>query len=202
MPLARKLFATSLIAAACTVPGALLFTPTASAEPAPPPAPILPALPNWPFLTGLSPANAPALIQSLATAFTGAPAAVAPAAPAPAAAAPVTLPQAPALPAAPIAPVAPAAPLATAAPAQGLVPSAEVNLPQVPLAPTPLPQQLNFPADLTSLIPAGIPLANLLPAPAAAPAPAPAPAAPAPATAGLAGLPPLLMATCALSALP
>src|SRR6478735_5712801 len=98
MPLARKLFATSLIAAACTVPGALLFSATASAEPAPAPAPILPGLPNLPFLSGLSPANAPALIQSLATAFTGAPAAVAPAAPAPAATASVTLPQAPALP--------------------------------------------------------------------------------------------------------
>ena len=56
MPLARKLFATSLIAAACTVPGALLFSATASAEPAPAPAPILPGLPNLPFLSGLSPA--------------------------------------------------------------------------------------------------------------------------------------------------
>ena len=72
----------------------------------------------------------------------------------------------------------------------------------MPLAPTPLPQQLNFPADLTSLIPAGIPLANLLPKPAAAPAPAPAAPVAAPPTTGLTGLAPLLMPQSALSALP
>jgi hypothetical protein len=105
---------------------------------------------------------------------------------------------------------APAAPAAVAAPAQGLIPSAEVSIPQVPGSPLPLPQQVNFPGDLASLMPAGTPLANLLPkAPAAVPAALPAAAAAAPAVAGatqpatgLNGLAPLLMPTSALSALP
>lgn len=78
MPLVRKIFATSMIAAACALPGALLFSSTASADPAP--APVVPGMPNMPFLSALSPASAPALLQGLASAF-GAPAtAAAPAA--------------------------------------------------------------------------------------------------------------------------
>jgi hypothetical protein len=106
----------------------------------------------------------------------------------------------------------PASAPAAAAPAQGLVPSAEVQLPQVPMSPLPLPQQLNFPGDLASLMPAGTPLANLLPkSPVAVPAvpaapavpavpavpAAAAPAIPAPAT-GMSGLAPLMFPTSAL----
>jgi hypothetical protein len=68
--------------------------------------------------------------------------------------------------------------------------------------PLPLPQQVNFPGDLASLMPAGTPLANLLPkSPVAVPAAAvpavaaavPAAAAPAlpAATNSLAGISPL-----------
>ena len=91
--------------------------------------------------------------------------------------------------------------------AQNLLPSGEMNIPNMPFLPVPLPQQVSFPGDLAALMPSG-----LLPGakPAAAPvapaaAPAPAPAAPAPAAAAPAapapgaGLAPLVMP---LSALP
>ena len=181
MHFTRKLFATSAIAAACAVPAAVLLSATASADPVPAPAPALPAMPNIPFLSGLTPANAPAMLQGLASAFSGvagmpaaAPAA-APVAPVPAATASVTLPQPAALPATPAAAAVPAA--------AGLVPTAEVKIPQSPLNPVPLPPQLEFPGDLTSLMPAGTPLANLLPkSPAAVtPVAATVPAAAAPA---------------------
>lgn len=81
-----------------------------------------------------------------------------------------------------------------------------MNLPQV--GGLELPKQLAFPGDLASLLPAGSPLAGLLPkaataAPAALGAPAAA-AAPAAASAlpGAAGLMPMLLPTTALSALP
>jgi hypothetical protein len=91
------------------------------------------------------------------------------------------------------------------APAQDLVPTAEVQLPQVPMNPLPLPQQVSFPGDLASLMPAGTPLANLLPKSPVVPAvpgvpgipAAAAPAAPT-ATNGLAGLSPLMFPTSAL----
>ncbi len=72
--------------------------------------------------------------------------------------------------------------------------------------PLPLPKELSFPGDLASLMPAGTPLANLLPksapaVPAAAAVPgaaaAAAPALPA-ATNGLAPLSPLMFPTAAL----
>lgn len=207
MRFTRKLLASSVIAAACAVPGALLLSATAAADPVPAPAPAIPNMSGIPFLNQISPANAPALLQGLASAFTGAagaPAAAPAAAPAPAATASVTLPQAPATPAAAVPAAAPAAATPT-----GLVPTAEVQLPQVPGNPLPLPQQLSFPGDLVSLMPAGTPLANLLPksptalpaaaAPVAAAA-APAVAAPAlpTATNGLAGLSPLMFPTAAL----
>src|SRR4051794_643137 len=110
MPLAKRLFATSMIAAACAVPAAMLGSATAAADPVP--APAIPGLANVPFLSGLSPANAPQMLQTMAAALTGAVPAAAPAAAAPpAATASVTLPQAPA--AAPLATAA--APLAAAA---------------------------------------------------------------------------------------
>lgn len=201
MHFARKAFATSVIAAACAVPGALLLSATASADPVP----AVPAMPNIPFLNGISPATAPQMLQGLASAFTGSAATpVAAPAAAPAATASVTLPQAAAPAAAPVATLpgsllpAAAAPAAVpAAQPAGLVPTAEVQLPQVANNPLPLPKELSFPGDLTSLLPPGLPLANLLPrSPAAVPvaaavpvtAAAPAVAAAAPA-ATIAALP-------------
>ncbi|MFV1357375.1 hypothetical protein ABFV47_09925, partial [Mycolicibacterium fortuitum] len=78
--------------------------------------------------------------------------------------------------------------------------SAEVNIPQVPGMPFPLPQKVNIPGDLASLapvaaqsaLPAAAPLA---PAAAAAPAvAAPAVAAPAALNPEVAALAPLLTA--------
>jgi hypothetical protein len=78
-----------------------------------------------------------------------------------------------------------------------LIPTGEVTMPNVPFLPVPLPQQVNFPGDLASLMPGGLAGAKPAAAPAAPAAAAPAAAAPA-ATTG-AGLSPLLMP---LSALP
>jgi hypothetical protein len=170
MHTARKLFATSMIASAGALGAALALSAPAIAEPAPVP----PAIPSVPGLSFLDPANAPLLLQGLSSTFsqmTSPATAVAPAAPAaPTATASVNLPQTAATAAAP----------AAATPAPGIVPSAEVSIPQVPGSPLP-PQQLAFPGALTSLIPEGVPLANLLPQPATAAtaATAAAPAAPA-----------------------
>ncbi|WP_308206382.1 hypothetical protein [Mycobacterium yunnanensis] len=159
------------------MPAALLLSATASADPIPAPAP---AMPNIPFLSSL-PGSAPQMLQGLASAFTGtgAPAAAPAASPAPAATASVTLPQPAAAPAAapaasPLPGLLPAAAAPAAAPAAqpaGLVPTAEVQIPQVANSALPLPKELNFPGDLTSLLPPGLPLAGLLPkSPAAVPA--------------------------------
>ena len=77
-------------------------------------------------------------------------------------------------------PTVPAASTPAAGPA-GLLPQAQLNLPQMPFLPAPLPQQISLPGDLTSLINGGVPAspapaigsAGLLPMPAAAPATAP-----------------------------
>jgi hypothetical protein len=63
----------------------------------------------------------------------------------------------------------------------GLLPQAQLNLPQMPFLPVPLPQQISLPGDLTSLINGGVPASpgvsspGLLPAPAAAPVSTPNP---------------------------
>jgi hypothetical protein len=77
-------------------------------------------------------------------------------------------------------PTVPAASTPAAGPA-GLLPQAQLNLPQMPFLPVPLPQQISLPGDLTSLINGGVPAtpapaigsAGLLPMPAAAPVTAP-----------------------------
>jgi len=77
-------------------------------------------------------------------------------------------------------PSVPAASTPAAGPA-GLLPQAQLNLPQMPFLGVPLPQQISLPGDLTSLINGGVPVspapavgsAGLLPMPAAAPATAP-----------------------------
>jgi hypothetical protein len=53
----------------------------------------------------------------------------------------------------------------------GLLPQAQLNLPQMPFLPVPLPQQISLPGDLTSLATGGVPAS----APAAAPVTAPNP---------------------------
>ncbi len=193
MHLARKMFATSMIAAAGAVAGALALSAPAAADPAPMP---LPPMPNLPVLQQfLNPATAPQLLQGLASAFQGTAAPTAAAvAPAPTASAELTLPQPGAL-TGPLAINDLAGALPAAAPADPLVPTAEVNIPQMPGA-APLPQQMTFPGNLASLLPPGTPLAGLLPT---SPAPAAtAPGIPAAATPGLEGLAPLVFPTSAL----
>jgi hypothetical protein len=75
-------------------------------------------------------------------------------------------------------PTVPAAAAPAAGPA-GLLPQAQLNLPQMPFLPVPLPQQISLPGDLTSLITGGVPASpgvsspGLVPVPAAAPVAAP-----------------------------
>jgi hypothetical protein len=75
-------------------------------------------------------------------------------------------------------PTVPAASTPAAGPA-GLLPQAQLNLPQMPFLPVPLPQQISLPGDLTSLITGGVPASpgvsspGLVPVPAAAPVTAP-----------------------------
>jgi hypothetical protein len=61
----------------------------------------------------------------------------------------------------------------------GLTPSAQVDLPQIPFLPVPLPQQVSLPADLTSLATGGVPAQRGVTSPSATVASVPA-AAPAP----------------------
>ncbi|OBI44625.1 hypothetical protein A5707_02910 [Mycobacterium kyorinense] len=51
----------------------------------------------------------------------------------------------------------PTAPAAPASPAQ-LMPTAQLDMPQVPFLPVPLPQQVSLPGDLASLAPGGLPV--------------------------------------------
>jgi hypothetical protein len=77
-------------------------------------------------------------------------------------------------------PTVPAAPAPATGPA-GLLPQAQLNLPQMPFLPVPLPQQISLPRDLTSLITGGVPASpgvgspGLVPVPAAAPVTSPNP---------------------------
>jgi hypothetical protein len=77
-------------------------------------------------------------------------------------------------------PTVPAAPAPATGPA-GLLPQAQLNLPQMPFLPVPLPQQISLPRDLTSLVTGGVPASpgvgspGLVPVPAAAPVTSPNP---------------------------
>ncbi len=148
-----------MIAGAGAVATALMLSPTAVAEPAPPPPAPAPAMPNIPFMNQLAgiPAAAPQLIQGLASAFTGG-------------GGQSTL---------PVDPITPQPPTATAS----------LNLPQTPGVAAALPAaaaaapavagvQDLMPAGRASLMPAGTPLAGLLPQGAAAATAPSAPAAP------------------------
>jgi len=77
-------------------------------------------------------------------------------------------------------PTVPAAATPAAGPA-GLLPQAQLNLPQMPFLGLPLPQQISLPGDLTSLLTGGVPASpgvsspGLVPVPAAAPVTSPNP---------------------------
>ena len=97
----------------------------------------------------------------------------------------------------------PAAAPTTTGPA-GMLPQAQLNLPQIPGLPFPLPQQVSLPGDLTSLIGGGSPLTSGLASAAGVPAAA-APAAALPALAAPAAVAPVAAPTASLfpvSALP
>jgi len=178
---------------------ALLTGGIAHADTAPP-APV----PNLGSI-GQQLANAPQLLQGLTSALGGAPAT--PPTPPPMASADIRVPQLPAnvpgasalappatsptqgtpaampglnsiLPGAtPSAPAtAPAATAPTAGP--GLMPNAQVSLPNVPFSPVPLPQQVSLPGDLASLAPGGVPIPRGM-TPPTAPVPSTATAPPA-----------------------
>ena len=71
-------------------------------------------------------------------------------------------------------PTAPAAAAPAAGPA-GLLPQAQLNLPQLPFLPVPLPQRVSLPGDLTSLLTGGVPASPGISAPGMVPLPAAAP---------------------------
>ncbi|VEG57271.1 Uncharacterised protein [Mycolicibacterium aurum] len=186
----RKLFATTMIAAAGAVSAAVAFSAAAVAQPAPAPAPA-PAVPGLPFLQQLAanPAAATQLMQTFANVMGTAPAATATTTPAtpvsgPGATASINLPQ----PINTMQGTVPGAPVTPALP--GLVPVGNTTTvpPSEASAPATSPldgltESLGLPAGgLASLLPAGNPLAGLLPGgtttPAPVAAPAPAPAAP------------------------
>ena len=57
----------------------------------------------------------------------------------------------------------------------GLLPQAQLNLPQMPFLPVPLPQQISLPGDLTSLMTGGVPASPGISSPGLVPAPVSAP---------------------------
>jgi hypothetical protein len=188
----RKMFATSMIAAAGAVSAAVALSAGAAAQPAPLPAPApapapAPEVPGMQFLQQLAanPAAATQLMQGFANLMGTTPAATATTTPAtpvtgPGATASINLPQ-----------PANVLPGATALPGGNLttvpvgntttVPATAPAAPASPLSG--LTDSLGVPGGLASLLPSGTPLAGLLPtdaaAPVAAPVAAPA-AAPAP----------------------
>ncbi|HUB54672.1 MAG TPA: hypothetical protein VMB04_05835 [Mycobacterium sp.] len=86
-------------------------------------------------------------------------------------------------------PTAPAASTPAAGPA-GLLPQAQLNLPQLPFLPVPLPQQISLPGDLTSLMTGGVPASPAVSSPGLVPVPATAPVtAPNPMLFPVSGLP-------------
>ncbi|MGP4058918.1 hypothetical protein ACTWP6_29595 [Mycobacterium sp. 4D054] len=197
----RKLFATSMIAAAGAVSAAVALSASASAQPAPAPAPApAPEVPGLPFLQQLAanPAAATQIMQGFANMMGTAPAATASTTPAtpvsgPGATASINLPQ-----------PANVLPGATALPGGNMTTVPVGNTTTVPqTAPAAAPasplsgltDSLGVPGGLASLLPGGTSLAGLLPTGATAPVTAaPAAAAPAPAP-----VPPLFTP---LSALP
>ncbi len=98
-------------------------------------------------------------------------------------------------------PTVPAATAPATNPA-GMLPQAQLNLPQIPGLPFPLPQQVSLPGDLTSLLGGGSPLTGGLASAAGLPAAAAAPAATLPATTLPLATAPVLPATAGASLFP
>ena len=73
MHFARKLFATSVIAAAGAIPVALALSAPAMADPVPAPAPAIPGVPGMSLLSSAPQMlqNAPQMLQGLASMFSG-----------------------------------------------------------------------------------------------------------------------------------
>jgi hypothetical protein len=184
----RKLFATTMIAAAGAVSAAVAFSASATAQPAPAPAPApAPQIPGLPFLQQLAtnPAAATQLMQGFTNTLGNTPAATAATTPAtpvsgPGATASINLP----------ADMLPAAPVPGAAALPGATPIGGGNVTTVPVAntvttapaaaPTSPLAGLTDQLGLGGLMPSGNPLAALLPTAATAPvAAAPVAAAPA-----------------------
>lgn len=129
---------------------------------------------------GAAVANAPQILQNFGSALGVLPP-PAPVAPPPLAGASITMPQSPAVATAPssvipgtnagipgINSVVPQTPATAARPSlpgmpaapssSSALPSAQLDLPQVPFLPVPLPKQVSLPGALTSLAPGGVPL--------------------------------------------
>lgn len=177
MPSISKLFAANVIGAAGLCSVALALSPSAAADPG-----VSPAVPGVPGLSMLeqfvtNPASAAAVLQTAATALSGAGGLTG---------APSTLPVSPiggapaTLPISPIGGV-PAAP--ATAPAANAIPGGSVTAPLIPLL-----NQLGMPGDLASLTPSNMPFPVKIGDSLAVGQPAPAPVATG--VAGPAGVPP------------
>ncbi|WP_142389925.1 hypothetical protein, partial [Mycobacterium sp. shizuoka-1] len=165
MPRLSKLFAANAIAAAGLCSAALALSPSAAADPG-----VSPAVPGVPALNMLqqfvtNPAAAAGVLQSAATALSGASALTG---------TPSTLPVSPIGGAPATLPVSPIAGAPATAPAASPVPGGSVTAPLIPLL-----NQLGVPGDLANLTPSNVPfpvkigdnLAVGAPAPAAPVAP-------------------------------
>jgi hypothetical protein len=148
MPSISKLFAANVIGAAGLCSVALALSPSAAADPG-----VSPAVPGVPGLSMLeqfatNPASAAALLQTAATALSGAGGLTG---------APSTLPVSPiggvpsTLPVSPIG-GAPATGTLPAAPAASAIPGGSITAPLIPLL-----NQLGMPGDLASLTPSNVP---------------------------------------------
>lgn len=143
MPSISKLFAANVIGAAGLCSVALALSPSAAADPG-----VSPAVPGVPGLAMLeqfatNPASAAALLQTAATALSGAGGLTG---------APSTLPVSPIGGAPATLPVSPIAGAPATAPAASAIPGGSVTAPLIPLL-----NQLGMPGDLASLTPSNMP---------------------------------------------
>jgi hypothetical protein len=169
MPSISKLFAANVIGAAGLCSVALALSPSAAADPG-----VSPAVPGVPGLSMLeqfatNPASAAALLQTAATALSGAGGLTG---------APSTLPISPIGGAPSTLPISPIAGAPATAPAASAIPGGSITAPLIPLL-----NQLGMPGDLASLTPSNMPFPVKVGDSLAVGAPAPV----APVSTGLAG---------------
>lgn len=169
MPSISKLFAANVIGAAGLCSVALALSPSAAADPG-----VSPAVPGVPGLAMLeqfatNPASAAALLQTAATALSGAGGLTG---------APSTLPISPIGGAPSTLPISPIAGAPATAPAASAIPGGSITAPLIPLL-----NQLGMPGDLASLTPSNMPFPVKVGDSLAVGAPAPV----APVSTGLAG---------------